>query len=183
MSGKIFALKLRFVEIGKTTSQKEFAGLLLGVILLVTLGSANAGQLTKPLAVTATVIASCIVSIADTIPGHSIALLTESAMDISNLVHGQCGKRTSLRVGFHRGSSRGSTLGAELASGNARGSSPYTRSKSPVIWDDAKASNLVSGAGGGTLDQKLMVNEQNQSGETHTRSNVLSNVIRITIDF
>jgi spore coat protein U-like protein len=174
-------LKLRFAEIGKTKSQKECAGLLIGVILLVTLGRANAEQLTKPLVVTVTVIASCIVSIADTIPGHSIALLTGSAMDISNLVRGQCGKRTSLRVGFHHGSGRGTTLSAGLAGGNARDNSLYTRSKSPVISDDAKASNLMSGAGG-SLDQKPTVNEQNQSGEPHTRSNVLSNVIRITID-
>lgn len=176
-------MKLRFTQIGKTKGQKECGGLLLGVILLVTLGSASAGELTKPLAVTVTVIASCIVLIADTIPGHSIALLTGSAMDISNLVRGQCARRTTLRVGFHRGSGGGTTLSAGLACGDARQhNSLYTRSKSPVNSDDAKGSSSVSGAGG-TLDQKHTVNEQNHSGEPHTHSNVLSNVIRITIDF
>lgn len=96
---------------------------------MVTLGSANAGQLTKPFAVTITVIASCSVLIADTIPGHSIGLLTGSAMDISNLVRGQCAKRISLRLGFHRGSGRGTTLSGGLAGGNTPGTTISTRDR------------------------------------------------------
>jgi len=68
------------------TALKKYPPLLL-VVFLVTSASANSGQSTKPLGVTATVLASCVLSVADREIG-----------DVSNLVRGSCNKQAVWKV-------------------------------------------------------------------------------------
>jgi spore coat protein U-like protein len=157
-------------------------GLLIGIVLLVTLGNATAGQSMKSLAVRVAVVAPCVVSVVDAIPGNSNALLTWSATAISNLVRGHCGKDTFLRMSIDSGSGTSTVVRDGLTGGNARDNSLYTRSQRALSRDDDKGNNLVNGAGR-DLNQKLTVNRQNQSGELHASPDAMSNVIRITIDF
>jgi hypothetical protein len=73
----------------------------LGVLCLSSLWaiySANAKQAAKPLGVTTTVVNSCSLAVARTIPEKSVALIYSALMDTSELVRARCREGTVWRV-------------------------------------------------------------------------------------
>jgi len=108
--------------------------LLIGIVLLVTLGSANGGQSRKPLTVTATVVSSCVVSVARTA--------------ISNLVHGHCSNGASFRVGIDHRSGTDTTVSGGPAGGNGWDTGHHTGSNRAVIVNGQNKSGKLHAHGG-----------------------------------
>ena len=99
---------------------KKYPVLLL-VVLLVTIRNAHSGQSMKPLGVTATVVASCVLSVAD-----------GSIGDTSNLVRGRCNKQSVWKVDVDR-----------KVAGNAQIYSVYTNSPQTVSRDMVKGDTTL----------------------------------------
>jgi hypothetical protein len=99
---------------------KKYPVLLL-VVLLVTIRNAHSGQSTKPLGVTATVVGSCVLSVAD-----------GSIGDTSNLVRGRCNEQSVWKVDVDR-----------KAAGNAQIYSVYTNSHQTVRRDKVKGDTIL----------------------------------------
>ena len=82
----------------------------------------------SPLAVTLTVVFSCVVSVAEPIPGHSIDLITEAMMDGLNLIRACCDNRAVRRVEVVNGTNKDMTESDGIAAANAHSYSFYTNS-------------------------------------------------------